>query len=112
MNVKVVSKRGQSALVEYLDNGRLKRATIPASDISDEGTVVAYKLRMGVPYGLEWSKLVKLQATAEDLEQNLRNRGIWTGQDALTNVQAVLGAIQATYKIDLGTLLNIAKEAK
>ena len=110
MKVKVISKHRQSALVEYTKSGKLQRVTIPFADIKD-GEVSEYKLRMGIPYGVEWAKLIKLQATSEDLQENLRNAGIWTGHDARTNAQVVLGAIQKTYGMDLGVLLKVAKEA-
>jgi hypothetical protein len=111
ITVKIISQRGQSALVEFIKNDRLQRATVPVRDIVDD-QISDYKLKLGIPYGIEWSKYITLQATPEDLEQNLRRVGIWTKQDALKNAQRVLGAIQATYGTDLGTLLRIAKEAK
>lgn len=110
-DIKIISRRGQSALVEYLKSGKLQRATVPVADIADD-QISDYKLKLGIPYGIEWSKYVRLEATSQDLEQNLRRVGIWTKEDALNNAQRVLGAIQATYQIDLGTLLRIAKEAK
>jgi hypothetical protein len=109
--VKIISRQGQSALVEFTKNDRLQRATVPVEDIVDS-QISDYKLKLGIPYGIEWSKYIKLEATPQDLEQNLRRAGIWTKQDALTNAQRVLGAIQKTYQVDLGTLLRIAKEAK
>lgn len=111
IDIKIVSQRGQSALVEYIKDGQLERRVILASDIHD-GQVNEYNLNLGVQYGLKWSKLITLQATSEDLEQNLRRVGIWTGEDALNNVEKLLSAIQRTYKVDLGVLLRIAKEAK
>jgi len=111
MNVKIISRRGQSALVEYTEGGKLKRATIPAGDIQ-EGQVSAYRLHLGIPYGVEWAKYITLQATPEQLQENLRQAGVWTKEDALTNAAKVLGVIQATYQLDLGTLLSIAKEVK
>lgn len=111
MKIKVISKRKKSALIEYTKNGKLLRATVPASDIVDD-SISDYKLKLAIPYGVEWSKLLTLEATPEDLERNLRKAGIWTSQDALQNAPKVLGAIQATYRVDLGTLLRIAKEAK
>ena len=109
--IKIISKRGASALVEYDDKGQLKRATIPQADIVDN-EVSSYKLKMGIPHGLDWAKLITLQATPELLEQNLRRAGIWTADDALNNAPKVLGAIQATYQLDLGKLLQAAKAAK
>jgi len=111
ITIKVISQRGQSALVEYIKDGVLKRVTIPTKDIVD-GQISNYKLKLGIPYGIEWSKYIRLDATPQDLEQNLRRAGIWTKEDALQNAQRVLGAIQATYQVDLGAIMRIAKEAK
>lgn len=110
MNIKIISQHKQSALVEFTKNGKLQRATVPLSDIQ-EGQISDYKLKMGIPYGIEWSKLVRLQANAEDLQENLRSAGIWTGEDARRNAQRVLGVLQKTYGVDLGVIMKIAKEA-
>lgn len=111
MKIKIISRRKQSALVEFIKNDRLQRATVPVGDIVED-QISDYKLKLAIPYGIEWSKYIRLEATPQDLEQNLRRVGIWTKEDALNNAQRVLGAIQATYQVDLGTLLRIAKEAK
>lgn len=111
IEVKIISQRGQSALVEYFKDGKLCRVTVPAKEIID-GQINAYNLNMGIPYGLPWAQLIPMAATSKQLEQNLRRVGVWTKEDALSNAPAVLGAIQATYQIDLGTILRIAKEAK
>jgi hypothetical protein len=111
IEVKIISQRGQSALVEYIEGGKLKRATIQVGDIR-EGQVSLYKLHLGISYGVEWAKYITLQATPEQLQENLRRAGVWTKEDALTNAAKVLGVIQATYQLDLGTLLRIAKEVK
>lgn len=111
IDVKIIKAKGQSALIEYQQNGKIKRSTVRVDDITD-GKISPYKLKLGIPYGVEWSKVISLQATADDLEQNLRRMGIWTREDALHNAQAVLGAIQKTYQVDLGAIMRIAKEAK
>lgn len=111
MKVKIISKRGQSALIEYIKDTRLKRVTVPVGDIVDD-QISERKLKMGIPYGVEWSQKIKLSASSQDLEQNLRRVGIWTKEDALGNANKVLGAIQATYQVDLGAILRIAKGVK
>lgn len=110
MQVKIISRRKESALVEYQKGDKLHRVTIPFGDIKD-GEVTEYKLKLGIPHGIEWSRFINLQVTSQDFENNLRRVGIWTGEDALRNPQAVLGALQRTYQIDLGTIQRIAKEA-
>lgn len=109
-DIRIIKTKGQSALVEYTKSGKLERCTVPLDDIKDN-TVSDYKLRMGIPYGVEWSKVVTLAATPEKLQQNLRQAGIWTAEDALNNAQIVLSAIQKTYQLDLGQLMMVAKQA-
>lgn len=110
MEIKVISKRKGSTLVEFRKGDKLQRVYVPSQDVKD-GEVSEYKLKLGIPYGVEWSRFIRLQATPEELEDNLRNAGIWTGHDALQNPQIVLGVLQKTYKIDLGAIQRIAKEA-
>lgn len=107
--VKIIKQRGQSALVEYLYGDHLRRVNIPTSSIK-AGQVEEGILEMGIPYGLEWSNLLSLQATPELFQENLRQAGIWTKDDALKNPQLVVAAIQATYQIDLAKIFSILKE--
>lgn len=109
--IKIIQQQDQSALVEWLEKGKSKRATIPVSAIR-EGQVSSYNLKLGIPYGLPWSEIIDLGATPEKLEQELHRVGIWTADDALQNANQVLGAIQATYSIDLGKIMAIAKQER
>jgi hypothetical protein len=110
INVKIIQHQGHSALVEYIEGGKTKRVTIPATAIKDE-QVSKYKLDMGIPYGVPWSQ-IRLSASPEKLEQELHRVGIWTAEDALNNAQKVLGAIQATYTVDLSKIMAIAKHER
>ena len=109
VNIKIIQQQGQSALVEWLEKETLQRTVIPLEVINDEQQVSQTNLKRGILYGLKWSEIVKLSATSERLEQQLRRVGIWTAEDALGNAEKVLGAIQATYQIDLGRIMQIAK---
>jgi hypothetical protein len=60
-------------------------------------------------YGVPWAEMVKPSLTAEDLEVALHNAGIWTAEDAARKAGAVIGAINAAYKTDLGAILKAAK---
>ncbi len=111
INIKIISRRKQSALIEFTKNDRLQRVTVPVKDIVDN-QVSDYKLKAAIPYGVEWSEMITLKATSQDLERNLRRAGIWTKEDALQNANRVLGVIQATYQVDLGAILKIAKGVK
>lgn len=108
IEVKIIQQRGQSVLVEWVDGRLLRRATIPA-DVIVEGRVGADILEMGIPYGVDWSKLIELDATPKKLDQRLKQVGIWTAEDALKNADRLLGAIQAAYSVDLGKIMSIAR---
>ncbi len=103
--VRVIEKRGPACVVEYA--GGLKRCIVPADEIVD-GSVSVETLEAGAPYGLPWERLVTLSATPEKLAEALRANGIWTAEDLDNNVQAVLGALQAVYGVDLARLLQAA----
>lgn len=111
IDVKVIKERGQSALVEYIEYNKTKRVTVAARDVVDD-QVSEEAIELGIPYGVEWSKFVALQATPDDLEKNLRQVGIWTAEDALQNADKLLNALMKTYQIDLGTMIRIAKEVR
>lgn len=106
--VNIIEYRGESALVEFVDDSKLKRAIIPASEVKD-GKVDAEILALGIPYGLPWEDLIKLQSTPERLADELRMRGIWTIDDMRRHQSAVFGALQAVYGIDLAALINAAE---
>jgi hypothetical protein len=111
INVKIIQRQSHSALVEWRENNKLRRATIPTRTIFDD-QVSKYDLDLGIPYGLEWSELIKLSASPEQLEQELRRVGIWTAEDVLHNADKVRGAIQATYGVDLGKIMRVAKKER
>lgn len=105
--VTVLGTEGGSALVEWVEEGQAHRAYIPVEKVKD-GTASKTTLSRGVLYGLPWEK-VKLAATADALAAELRRRGIWTGEDLRTNINAAIGALQATYRVDVAALMELAK---
>jgi len=78
--VRIVEARGKSALVEWEDGGRLRRAFVPAKEVVD-GACPAGVLEEAPAYGVPW-ELVDLSAvTPEAVAEQLRRRGIWTPAD-------------------------------
>lgn len=110
INIKIIQYQGHSALVEWTEGKKTKRATIPTNVIQDE-QVSKYQLNLGIPYGIPWSE-IKLSASAQTLEDELHRVGIWTAEDALNNASAIVGALQATYAIDMSTIMAIAKQER
>lgn len=107
--VRVVEQRGPAVVVEYA--GGQKRAVVPAESLVD-GCVSTETLDFGIPYGLPWEQLLQPAVTPETLAAALRAAGIWTLADIEHNPNAVLGALQAAYGVDLGALLQAARTYK
>ena len=110
MKCKVVFRDGQSAVVEWVDNGKLFRGILPASSIRANNEVYKTELRRAAPYGVAWEEVVTLQATSELLAANLRKRGIWTMHDLVEDPDLTQGAIMETYGVDYQTLVRLAVE--
>ena len=105
--VRLVDSRGASALVEWSDPD-LHRGYVPLQEVAKDSTVPAPVLAEAIPYGVAWEKHLTLEATPEKLAHALRVRGIWTANDLRKKQQVALGAIIATYGVDLGALNRAA----
>jgi len=109
VQVKVVQKKGQAALVEWLDADGTHRATIPAKAI--KGNLVAKdELDYGIPYGEPWEEMIEVSTTPEVIAAELRRCGIWTREDLEVRPNQALGAIQAAYGIGLTALLRAVRQ--
>jgi len=106
--VRLVRSNADNAIVEYELNKVLQRATIP-SNIIEDGKVPEDELQFGIPYGVPW-ELVKLTASSIDLANMLRRMEIWTYEDAMSNPNKVISALQAVYKCDLAQIIQYARE--
>lgn len=109
VQVRVIQRRGESALVEWLDGELQNRAMIPVTAVVD-GHVAEDVLNAGVPYGVPWAELVQLTATAEAVQAELYRVGVWTVVDLRQKPQLALGALQRVYGVDLSALMRAAKE--
>ena len=109
--INLIKTDGQAALVEWAEGGIPHRRIVPAAAIFDNACPPEV-LDEGIPYGLAWSDLVELSASATALEENLHKAGIWTGADLLANVKAAYGALQATYGVDLAHLIKLANDQR
>lgn len=109
MPIRVIARISDTCLVEWIEGGSVKRGLVPL-ELGDKETLTKAEIEAAVPYGVPWEELVKPQATAEALAKHLRNSGIFTYEDAVRNTSIVLGAIQATYQVDLATILAAARK--
>lgn len=119
VDVKIVRRSGNAALVEWLKGDSLKRVTIPLSKIavSDPkgkmGSTEKSILEIGIPYGVPWEEVIgEIKVTPEIIADSLRKHGIWTYEDAQANRQTIVGALQAAYGLDMATLIRGARKMK
>lgn len=111
IEVRTVRTKGKSAIVEWVEDKKVFRKIVPTGKIKD-GKIEEEDLKKCPDYGVPWAKEIKLSASSEDLENALHNAGIWTPQDAMKNSGVIIGALNATYKSDLASILRTAKKYK
>ena len=107
--VRVVQKKGQAALVEWVNFDGIHRATIPATAVKG-GKVAKDELDYGISYGEPWEEMIVLSATSEAIAAELRRCGIWTREDLEARPNQALGAIQAVYGVGLTALLRVVRQ--
>ena len=118
IEVKIVRRSGDATLVAWIDDGKYRRVTIPRYQIEFDasyktGITDKQTLELGIPYGLPWEEIIgEIRITPGMIANTLRQHGIWTSKDLNKNTDAVVGALQAAYGLDLATLLRGARRYK
>ena len=87
--VTLVYAEGKAALVQWVERGKMKRAIVPAGAVKD-GEIDAVELEAGLPYGEDWTQVKGVNAA---VAEELRKRGVWTKEDALSNGRYVHDAV-------------------
>lgn len=108
---KIIQRKNNITLVEWIDGQTPRRAWItPDMIVSESGTEATIDHpEAGIPYGVDFSRMVVLSTTPEDIDREFKRRGIWTIADLRAKSNEAVGAIQAAYRIDLGRVLQAAK---
>ena len=111
IKTKIVQRKNGITLVEWTDQATPKRAWVtPDMIVEEAGTsAVVDKPDAGIPYGVDFSHLIVLSTTPEDIDREFKRRGIWTIADLRARPQEAVSAIQAAYRLDLGRVLQAAK---
>lgn len=97
-------------LVEWEQDGRIRRSWVSKDMVEEQGEDYADVVNpgAGIPYGIDFARLVELQATPAALDTELKRRGIWTLNDMRANLPAVAAALQNVYGVDLAHLVQVA----
>lgn len=109
--VQIISRKSGYVLVEWTDtDGRLRRAWIKPDMVWESGPLPRVdRPERGVPYGMDFSRMITLSADSKTFDNALKRRGIWTIADLRTRPQEALGALHEAYGVDLAALLHAAK---
>ena len=113
VKIKLIATEGQAAIIEYQSGDKVERAIVPNSEVIG-GRISEQVLRQGIPYG--GFELVdhlpeQLSIKTSDLQNMLRQRGLWEQEDYLKNPNVIMGALQKLYGVDVGRILNLISEA-
>lgn len=106
--VTVITKKDNSALVQYVDDGVLIRKYVPTAKV-DKNFIDNEVLDQGIPCGFPWREM-ELQFDGMKFENEMHNVGLWTAQDVMKSPQKLWSALQATLADNLSTILELAKE--
>lgn len=108
--VKVISRQGEAVLIEWFDDESLiHRSVVPVRSILyDDGALCRHPER-GIPYGEDFTALLTLTTTLRELDQALKNSGIWTLDDLFTKHSAAQGAFNLTLSKDFANLVRNAR---
>lgn len=108
-SVQIIRRTTDRVLVEWQgEDGIPHRSWVKARELRDESgrSARVSDPNRGIPYGVEFRRIVEMRASSADLERELKARGIWTGDDARARPNEVLSALIATYGVDLAAVLR------
>lgn len=112
-DVRILQGQNDLVLVEWEDKDRILRRNWVARNSLVNITGRNAQVRnpaSGLPYGVEFWRLVEMKASPKDLDRELKIRGVWTTADAQTRPNDVLGALVAAYGVDLTTFFKALVE--
>lgn len=111
--VQVLRRKNGLMLVEWNEAATPKRAWVSGDMLrKDNGdTALVDKPQAGVPYGVDFWRMVKIsKVTPEQLDAEMKRRGIWTLADLRANPNVALAAIQSLFGLNLSALLMAADQ--
>lgn len=108
MQTRVIRTENENSLVEFEEDGLLQRVWIPSKELNKNAKASKEVLAKGMPYGVPFEHLIKIELTAEALATHLRRAGIWTKHDAQTKPQLVVSALQRAYGVELSKIREIS----
>jgi hypothetical protein len=116
VTAKLVTRHNDMALVEWIDDvdGSTRRAWVtPDMIVGEEGRLVTVEHpNGGIPYGEDWSEFVSGHISAVEVENRLKQSGIWTHEDLQRQPNVALGIFRGLAGDLLQELLHNARAAQ
>jgi hypothetical protein len=107
--VTVVKAVDQSALVEWSDGKRLRRAYVPAHEL-DGGKCKESVLEAGIQYGADWEKYIeKVNLSPATIADELRANGFWMPEDIACKVKRAQQIVNALLGVNVAALARLAR---
>jgi len=117
IKARKIKRKGSAVLLEYSQDGVLKRSIVSSKDIEgfkevDSNIVIPENLLdQGIPYGIPWELMVmSYTITPLIVSEKLHSLGIWTYEDAISKPQLVMEAVFSCCTDLLAQVQRIAKE--
>ena len=114
LQIRVISRSGSSALIEWVgEDGYPRRSIVPEGIITGSGkNLQCENPEEGIPYGEPWATFAEATLDAVLLENLLHKSGIWTAADLASNPGAVLDAFRSAYAMDAQKLRENVRTRK
>src|SRR3990167_3282977 len=112
IEVKIISRIGDSVIIEYTDGSMPIRLVVAHSSINN-GTLSNKEIEEAAPYGLPMTEdlgKVKLAYNPLRLQKALRDRGVWTLHDLESKPTLVQAALMESLQFDVSKLIQLASE--
>ena len=117
MDVKLIMKKNDVALVEHRQNGKVIRVAVPlrALSIAAKGggihEIDADVLDEGIPYGVPFEALIQeFTLTPEQIADELHKVDIWTPEEFFNKPKDVQSSLLAVLRPLMQSLTMIVKE--
>lgn len=108
--ITVLSTKGQSSLVEYLQDGVVCRRYIPSNKVLNR-FVVDDVLERGIPYGFPWEE-IEIKFDMQQFAVEMHNADLWTVDDVLRAPKKLTGVLRTIFENSFRTVLETAAREK
>lgn len=108
--VTVLSSKGSSTLVEYMDAGVLRRKYVPTAKVLN-GFVADDVLERGIPYGFPWDE-IEIKFDMQQFATEMHNAELWTVEDVLKAPKKLTGVLRKIFEASFKTVLETAFREK